>query len=226
MELLVVTLAQINSAREADALARMRIISDTVRNAPGLLNARFYRSREPGTSYCMLTTWESAEWWQKAQERHAPRTLLLASPPGIFHTPPDQWLMQYLWGYSRPLAQPAVAAAHLALVRPEMAERVQHEWLESLRQQAIEPVLSFALLARSIEEEPATAAPLPVSPLPQGQTQEAHRQPSRQGTMFFNLLSWPGERYREDFYANEISQNVRGLLNRTAMVHVLTLDPM
>jgi hypothetical protein len=107
-----------------------------------------------------------------------------------------------------------------------MAERVQQEWLESLRQQAIEPVLSFALLARSIEEEPATAAPLPISPLPQGQTQETPRQPSRQGTMFFNLLSWPGERYREDFYANEISQNIRGLLNRTAMVHVLTLDPM
>ena len=213
MELLVVTLAQVSAQREADALARMRVISDTVRNAPGLLNARFYRSREPGTSYCMLTTWESVEWWQKAQQRHAPTTLLLSSPPDIFHTPPDQWLMQYLWGYSRPQAQPTIATASLALVRPEMVEHVQQEWLESLRQQAVEPVLSFALLARSLTEDPSS-------------TGSSQHYPLKQGTMFFNLLSWPGERYREDFYANEHAQNVQGLLNRTAMVHSLTLDPM
>jgi quinol monooxygenase YgiN len=214
MELLVVTLAQVSPQREADALARMRVISDTVRNAPGLLNARFYRSREPGTSYCMLTTWESVEWWQKAQERHAPATLLLSSPPDIFHIPPDQWLMQYLWGYSRPLAQPTIATARLALVRPEMVEHVQQEWLESLRQQAVEPVLSFALLARSLTEDPLSTSSSP------------QHYPLKQGTMFFNLLSWPGERYREDFYTNEHAQSVQGLLNRTAMVHSLTLDPM
>lgn len=217
MELLVVTLAQVNPTREADALARMRIISDTVRNAPGLLSARFYRSREPDISYCMLTTWDNLEWWQKAQERHSPYRLLLDSSTGIFHTPPDQWLMQYLWGYSRPVAQPVVAAAQLALVRPEMVERVQQGWLESLRNQAIEPILSFALLARSIEEEPASQHTPPAG-IP--------RQPIRQGTMFFNLLSWPGEKYREDFYANENYQSMRGLLNRTGMVHILTLDPI
>ena len=84
MELLVVTLAQVSPAREADALARMRIISDTVRNAPGLLNARFYRSRQPGISYCMLTTWENSEWWQKAQERYSPYGLVQDSPAGNF----------------------------------------------------------------------------------------------------------------------------------------------
>lgn len=228
MELLVVTLAQVNRAREADALARMRVISDTVRNAPGLLNARFYRSREPEFSCCMLTTWESSEWWQKAQERYAPRTLLLASPPGIFHTPPDQWLMHYLWGYSRPLAQPAVAAAHLALVRPEMTEHVQQEWLKSLSEQAREPLLSFALLARSIEEELADtpqAAGAPAS-TPQGSAEDASHLSIRQGTIFFSLLSWPGEEYREDFYANECYQSMQGLLNRTGMVHILTLDPL
>ena len=45
-------------------------------------------------------------------------------------------------------------------------------------------------------------------------------------SMFFNLLSWPGERYREDFYANEHAQNVQSLLNRTAIVHSMTLDPI
>lgn len=222
MELLVVTLAQISPAREADALARMRIISNTVRNAPGLINARFYSSKQPGISYCMLTTWENAEWWQKAQERYSPYGLVQDSPAGIFQTPPDQWLMQYLWGYSRPRAQPAVAVAHLALVRPEMAERVQQSWLESLRQQAVEPILAFALLARNIDEEVLKAELSPE----QAEGVSSSRSSIQQGAIFFNLLSWPDERYQEDFYANEHYQNTRGLLNRTGMVHTLTLDPL
>jgi quinol monooxygenase YgiN len=227
VELLVVTLAQVSQAREADALARMRVISDTVRNAPGLLNARFYQSREPGHACCMLTTWESNEWWQKAQERYAPRTLLLDSPAGIFHTPPDQWLMHYLWGYSRPLARPAVAAAQLALVRPEMAEHVQQKWLESLSRQAQEPILSFALLARSVEEESAASSAQPADPASaQSQAESRPRSSINQGTIFFALLSWSGERYREDFYADQEYQNIQALLNRTGMVHVLTLDPL
>lgn len=220
MELLVVTLAQASQAREVDALARMHVIAETVRNAPGLLNARFYHSREPGHAWCMLTTWESSEWWQKAQERYAPRTLLLDSPAGIFHMPPDQWLMQYLWGYSRPLARPALAAAQLALVRPEMAEHVQHQWLESLRQQAQEPLLAFALLARSIEEE------LMGRP-PEGAGSAEHpRFSPNQGTIFFTLLSWSGEHYREDFYSNQTYQHLQGLLKRTGIVHMFTLDPL
>ncbi|HEY3992538.1 MAG TPA: hypothetical protein VGM01_06605 [Ktedonobacteraceae bacterium] len=222
MELLVVTLAQVSPAREADALARMRIISNTVRNAPGLINARFYSSKQPGISYCMLTTWENAEWWQKAQERYSPYGLVQDSPAGIFQTPPDQWLMQYLWGYSRPRAQPAVAVAHLALVRPEMAERVQQSWLESLRQQAVEPILAFALLARNIDEEVLKTELSPE----QAEGVSSSRSSIQQGTIFFNLLSWPDERYQEDFYANEHYQNTRGLLNRTGMVHTLALDPL
>lgn len=226
VELLVVTLAQVNQAREADALARMRVISETVRNAPGLLNARFYQSREPGHAFCMLTTWESNEWWQKAQERYAPLTLLLDSSAGIFHTPPDQWLMQYLWGYSRPLAQPAVAAAHLALIRPEMAERVQQEWLESLSRQAQEPLLSFALFARSVDEgSPASTPPIALAS-PPGPAENRPRASINQGTIFFTLLSWSNEHYREDFYADQEYQNIQGLLNRTGIVHVLTLDPL
>lgn len=225
MELLVVTLAQVSQAREADALARMHIIAETVRNAPGLLDARFYQSREPGHACCMLTTWENAEWWHKAQERYAPHTLVLDSPAGIFHTPPDQWLMQYLWGYSRPLARPAVATAHLALIRPEMAGHVQHTWLESLSRQAQEPLLSFALLARSVAEE-LTQAQSAESVFPTGTAQTPARPPFTQGTIFFALLSWSGESYREDFYSDQAYQHIQALLKRTGIVHVLTLDPL
>lgn len=45
MELLVVTLAHTMVDKEADGLARIHLISDTVRNAPGLVTSRFYRSR-------------------------------------------------------------------------------------------------------------------------------------------------------------------------------------
>lgn len=216
MELLVVTLAQVNPEREADALARMRLISDTVRSAAGLLNTRFYRSRQQGPACCLLTTWENSEWWQKAQERYNPSELILASSAGIFQTPPDQWLMQYLWGYSRPRAQPAVAAAHLVLVRPEMAARVQQSWLESLHKQAVEPLLAFALLARTFEGEAAEAE----------QRTTIGNSSIQQGTIFFNLLSWPDEHHREDFCADEQYRKMRSLLGRTGMEHMLTLDPL
>src|ERR1700724_1173067 len=114
MELLVVTLAHISAGKDAEGLARVRLISDTVRNAPGLMNARFYRSREPDSYYFLLTTWENEEFWQKAQERYSPRNLLLAADRELLTAPPEQWLMHYLWGYSRPSAQPDIAAAHVA----------------------------------------------------------------------------------------------------------------
>ncbi len=223
MELLVITLVQANPAREGDAMARIRLIADSVRNAPGLLNARFYRGKGPDISYFILTTWENCEWWQKTQERHDPRMLLLNSQPGIFLAAPDQWLMQYIWGYSRPLAQSVVVAAHLALVRPDQTARVQHIWLESLRQQAIEPILAFALLARTLEEEPADAAHTPSQTL---QAPELQRRPAGQRPMFLNLLSWPSETYREDFYTNEHYRNMQGLLNSAGFVRILKLDPL
>jgi hypothetical protein len=226
MELLVVTLTQTSPAREADAMARIRLISDTVRNAPGLLNARFYHSQEPEAFYFVLTTWENMEWWQKAQERYSPRKLLLSSPAGIFHAHPDQWLMEYIWGYSRPQARPVVAAAHLAMVHQAEAERVQQEWLASLQFQAIEPILSFALLARGIGEEPVSS-PRPAStPPPYPQPERASRRPATQGSIFLNLLSWPSETYRKDFYADEGALSVQKLITATGVLRVLKLEPM
>ncbi len=207
MELLIVTLVQGNHGREGEALAHLRLISDTVRNAPGLNNARFYSSREPENYYLCLTTWEDASWWQKAQERYNPSRLLQASHPGIFPAPPDQWQMQYLWGYSRPLAKQTVAVAHLAIVRPEQMAQIQQRWLESLQRQAVEPILSFALLARGIEEIATSGT-------------------RRPGLMFLNLLSWPGEGYREDFYTHESYRHIHGLLNNLGFLRTLTLDPL
>lgn len=217
MELLVITLVQANPAREGDAMARIRLIADSVRNAPGLLNARLYRGKRPDVSYFILTTWENSEWWQRTQERHDPRLLLLNSPPGIFLAPPDQWLMHYIWGYSRPQAQAVVVAAHLALIRPDQTDQVQQAWLESLRQQAAEPVLAFALLARSLAETPTNSA-TPSQP---------HQMPDiQQRPMFLSLLSWPSEAHQEDFYAQEQYRRIQERLNSAGFVRILQLDPL
>src|SRR5256885_13660959 len=79
MELIVVTLANIRPGRDADVLARIRLISDTIRNAQGLVTSRFYRGRDSRPFYLMLTTWEDDEAWRRAQERYNPRHLLLGS---------------------------------------------------------------------------------------------------------------------------------------------------
>src|SRR6266571_3172839 len=58
---------------------RLRFISETIQNAPGLVNARFYRSREPESYYFILTTWEDEDFWYKAQDRYNPKNLLRGS---------------------------------------------------------------------------------------------------------------------------------------------------
>src|SRR5437588_11628483 len=117
MELLVATLAHSAPGRDADGLARIRLISDIARNVPGLVIVRTYRSRGHDAYYFMLTTWEDEEVWQKAQERHNPKQLFLESVGELLMAPPDQWLMHYLWGYSRPSATATLVAAHLATIR-------------------------------------------------------------------------------------------------------------
>jgi hypothetical protein len=219
MELLVVTLAHTMPGRDADGLARIRLISETVRNATGLVTARFYRSRGSESYYFMLTTWEDEEIWRKAQERYDPKLLLLGSATELLLDPPEQWLMHYLWGYSRPAAEPILAAAHLATMRPDQAERTQRGWIESLRRLAVQPILSFAFLARDVNENTATSLPSPPT-TSSGAGDSSHR------SIFLNVLSWASEADREEFYANLNYQAVSRLLGSVGIVQIITLDPL
>ena len=221
MELLVVTLAHTLPGRDADVLARIRLISDTVRNAPGMITARFYRSREHGSYYFMLTTWEDEGCWQKAQERYNPKHLLLASASELLSTSPEQWWMQYLWGYSRPADPPLLAAAHVATIRSDQVELAQRGWIEGLRRQVVQPVLAFAFLARGANED--VLLPHMASTSNNNITDGIL---SQQSTLFLNLLSWPGEREREAFYADQAYQAVGHFLNNIGAVQVLSLDPL
>src|SRR6266496_5586341 len=217
MELLVATLAHTLVGKDVDGLARLRFISDSVGNAPGLVNARFYRSREPESYYFLLTTWEDEEFWYKAQGRYSPKTLLVGSTGALLTAPPEQWLMHYLWGYSRPAAQPAIAAAHVVTVRPEQAERVERSWTEGLRRQVAQPALAFAFLARGRNEDSAFIHDQ--STLNNNKFTEAST--NNYSSNFLNVLSWPGETQRKDFYADQNYKAISGFLSSVGVIRVL-----
>jgi len=221
MELLVATLAQMAVGKDVDGPARLRFISETVRNAPGLVNVRMYRSREPESYYFMLTTWEDDDFWYKAQDRYNPKNLLIGSTDELLTVPPEQWLMRYLWGYSRPSAQPVIAAAHVATVRPDQAIGVERGWIEGLRRQAAQPTLAFAFLARDKNEERELARD--ASPLNNQQATDGTS--ALHSVNFLNLLSWPGEMQRKDFYTDQNYKAISGFLSSIGVMRVLPLDP-
>ena len=221
MELLAATLAHIAPGRDADGLAHIRLISDSVRNAPGLVTSRFYRSRGHDPYYFMLTTWEDEESWRRAQGRYNPNQLLLGSASDLLIDPPEQWLMHYLWGYSRPAATPILATAHLATIRADQADRTQRAWIESLRRQAVQPTLAFAFLARGVNENTSIPElPLTIRTSNGGEGLYQH------GSIFLNLLCWASEADREDFYADADYQAISLFLNSVGTIQMLTLDPL
>jgi heme-degrading monooxygenase HmoA len=222
MELLVATLAHIALGSEDDGTTRLRLISETIQNAPGLVNARFYRSRESQLYYFMLTTWEDEDFWYKAQERYNPKTLLKGSTTELFTAQPEQWLMRYLWGYSRPSAQPAVAAAHIVTVRPDQAERVERNWMEGLRRQVKQPALAFAFLARGSNEDSSFIHDQTTVNSIRFTGASANTNSSN----FLNVLSWPNETQRKDFYGDQNYKAMSGFLSSVGVVRVLALDPI
>ncbi len=220
-ELLVVTLAYTITGRDADVLTRVRLIADAVRNAPGLVTSRFYRSRGNDAYYLMLTTWDDDESWRRAQERHNPKLLLQGSATGLLIAPPQQWLMRYLWGYSRPQASAILAAAHLAHIRKEQAAYAQLGWIEGLRQPAVQAPLAFSFLARGVHEESFAGGQ---SATPTSDT--AEEAPYHQGSVLLNLFSWASEDEREQFYADPNYQDINRFVSSTGTVRVLPLEPM
>ncbi|GER89389.1 hypothetical protein KDW_35510 [Dictyobacter vulcani] len=112
-ELLVVTLARVLPEKDIEARGRIRSVVETLRSAPGLISTRIYAGRNNGMFYLLFTTWDDEESWLKAQERHTPRQLLSLHAKDLLVAPPEQWLMYYLWGYSRPTQPPQHAAVQL-----------------------------------------------------------------------------------------------------------------
>lgn len=217
MELLVATLVYIVPGKDSDSLAPIRFVLDTLRYAQGLVSLRSYRGKG---EYLTLTTWEDEECWQQAQERHNPKRLFQAAASDLLLAPPKQWLMQYLWGYSRPAAQPTLAAAHLASIHAEQAEYVQRGWIESLRRQVAQPTpaLAFACLARGVDED--TLLTHPPASSDKGTEDTPH------DAIFLNLLCWPDEANREKFYADPDYQAISRFLSSAGVMQLLLLEPL
>ena len=95
-----------------------------------------------GIAYLFLTTWEDEESWLKAQARHTPKGLLL-SAQDMLTEPPEQWLMYYIWGWTRPTNPLQLAAVHLVSVTPQVIQTVQTGWLDGLRQPDLQSLLTF-----------------------------------------------------------------------------------
>ena len=220
MELLVATLAHIASGNEDDGTTRLRLIAETIQNAPGLVNARFYRSREPELFYFMLTTWEDEEIWYKAQEKYNPSTLLRGSTSELLTSQPEQWLMRYIWGYSRPSAQPAIAAAHIVTVRQDQVERVERNWVEGLHRQVKQPALAFAFLAKGSNEDKTFFHDQSTV----NNIRFSDNSVNTYSSNFLNVLSWPNETQRKDFYADQHYKAMSGFLSSVGVVRVLALD--
>ncbi|MDQ2905287.1 MAG: antibiotic biosynthesis monooxygenase [Chloroflexota bacterium] len=224
MELLVVTLAHSRSGSETEGQSQIRMISSTVRSAPGLLTARFYSSNQGHDQYyLMLTTWEDEEAWQKARERADPRQLYQNAASRILVSPPEQWRMHYLWGYNRPAASATLVAALLTTTRPDKAEYIQKNWLESLHRQAAQPMLASAFLARGINENAMLPTPARSTP---SNGKAGAESPYRQGSIFLNLLSWSNEDDQEAFYTDAGYQGIYRLLGNLGAVQALTLEAL
>src|SRR5690348_4371861 len=217
MELLVATLAHTARGAHEDALARMRLVVDTMKNVPGIMNTRLYAGKEGEGSYFILTSWEDEEYWRKAQEqgRQNPRDLLYSAAGELLTTTPEQWQMYYLWGYSRPSAQPTVAAAHLATVRPDATERIQHTWVETLQRQAAQLTLAFAFLTRGRNMDTGSYVV----------NGSAAQQENAGGSTFLNLLSWPDETQQREYYSDLQYKAFRGYLNQVGMERIIMLEP-
>ncbi|MGB8348059.1 MAG: antibiotic biosynthesis monooxygenase [Ktedonobacteraceae bacterium] len=222
MELLVATLAHLNPGREADGAARIRLIAETIRNAPALVNVQCYQSRSNDTYYFILTTWEDEKAWQQARERYNPKGLLLGSATELLAQAPEQWFMRYLWGYSRPASKATLAAVHLATANHNQDELAQRGWIESLRRQVVQPTLAFAFLARGVSEN-AADSPGQITAI--GNSAADHRDYDR-GPIFLNFLSWANETDREEFYADPDYRAISRFLGSIGVVQALTLEAL
>lgn len=221
MEIVVVTLAYSIAGKDTDILARIREIADIVRNAPGLVTSHMYKGREQDSYYFMLTTWEDTESWQKSQEQHDPKQHFLATAD-LLLSPPEQWVMHYQWGYSRPIKQPTISAAHITTLRPDQARLAQREWITSLRKQATKPSLAFAFLAQEIDRD--ATAPLRMIKSPQAGVRPEQNLAYHNGTTLLNFLSWASETERNAFYMDPYYQSIKKLLESLAVTRILPLE--
>ncbi|HEY7420113.1 MAG TPA: hypothetical protein VH593_33350 [Ktedonobacteraceae bacterium] len=220
METLIATIAYTTAGYDVEVSTYVRLIIDTLQNAPGLVSLRFYRGQGFSPYHLFFTTWEDEESWQKAQEHHNPGELLLSSASGLLAAPPEQWHMHYIWGHHRPAVQSNLAAAHIATVPPDRTVTCQQEWLHALRQQSLLSLLGFSFLACGdrADSSPRKDQATPPSETDEGETIRIHK------SFFINLFSWNSEVDKRAFYASSHYQALDQLIRKLGTMRILQLE--
>ncbi len=221
MELLVATLAYMRRENEIDALTKIHQLADTLKGVRGLINMQAYRNRGQENCYLFLTTWEHEEAWRKDNEQHNPGKLLQETASGLLNTPPQQWLMLYLWGYRRPAAQISVITMQIVNIPSGQIKEAQRRWIGSLKQQAVEPLLAFASLSKGVNEQ--RLPPMPPMPPERIKHNTPIEEACQKGTSFLYLAGWPGEEIQAEFYDNQEYQQINDYLGSIGRTQIYSL---
>jgi hypothetical protein len=219
-EILVVTLAYSVASRDIDAQAHVDSTRDHLRTAPGLLAINGYRGRSNTPYYFIFTTWEDEDSWYKAKEQYNPKQLLLTSAE-LFSAVPEQWVMSYIWGYTRPTADPTLTAIHLSNLPQRLGDADQNFWLQELYQYNLQTTMAFAFLACSTRDTTPTTAPrlsLPSKTMAASEKNSLHT--------ILGLFSWAGEMAREEFYTNSHYQKIQKRLEADGTLRILPVEKL
>ncbi len=138
---------------------------------PELLVARFFRSQGEAHTYLILTTWDpeaggkiggddAVESPGSALAVPKPNQAYQLSLPTPIEGETEEWLLHYIWGYSRSglEARHAIVLFVSRIVgqEPQMRQR----WIAGLRALAAETPLGQIFVARSIPQSAKEAEPL------------------------------------------------------------------
>jgi quinol monooxygenase YgiN len=215
-ELLVVTLAHILPGTEGDTLAGIHAIGATLRSASGLIASHIYRGEGNENTFLMLTTWADTESWHQAQTRHNPRQLLSQSKALRLMAPPEQYLMSYLWGHSRPTQPPVLASAHLITLPTAQMELTQKNWLQGLQHTHLQFLLTFAFVACGQRETPAILS---------RSSDGAPEMLNTNTSILFGLFNWASVAERDAFYRESHYQTIQTMFDGVGHTHILPLRP-
>ena len=226
MEILIGTMAYTTARYEAEVSTSARMIIDMLRNAPGLVSARFYRGQGPLPYYLFFTTWADEESWQRTRGHYNPAELLLSSASDLLTAPPEQWHMHYIWGYHRPALPSNLAAAHIATVPPDKANICQQEWLHALRQQAVRSLVGYSFLACGKHTNTTTNSGQRKDKAAHFSEADEEETIRIRKSVFINLFSWSSEADKRAFYASSHYQTLDQLIRKLGNMRILQLEPL
>jgi quinol monooxygenase YgiN len=214
MELIIATLASIRPGQDIDSLTRIRLVYDTLRNAPGVIASNLYHHRSESPYYLLITTWDDEASWKSADKRHNPQLLLRETMGDLLTSLPRQWYMHYLWGYSRAAQQPYIAMANLLAIPARQLRHANQECLLHLRPLTIQATLTFAFLAYGVTDTDGSSAPPPPDSTHSTEPQ----------TTLFSLFSWSSEEERSNFLQHPQMQSLNTTLRQWGKLETLPLD--